>query len=88
VFKFLTHKGRELTQEDDEFYDVGRTEWITDIDENMEAKIKWPPCNAGKFVQKELPASPDWIEERIIIRKFYGKYRKHKNFAYVIIASL
>ncbi|XP_025263565.1 uncharacterized protein LOC105249208 isoform X2 [Camponotus floridanus] len=64
-------QGRELTQEDDEFYDVGRTEWITDIDENMEAKIKWPPCNAGKFVQKELPASPDWIEERIIIRKFY-----------------
>ncbi|XP_025269890.1 uncharacterized protein LOC112637062 isoform X2 [Camponotus floridanus] len=71
IKEWACEEGRELTQEDDEFYDVGRTEWITDIDENMEAKIKWPPCNAGKFVQKELPASPDWIEERIIIRKFY-----------------
>lgn len=76
VLKFLTHQGKRLTLDDDVFYAVGLTQWFTtELDENMEVQIKWPPTSvdAGSLVRKEKSADPNWIEETVLIKRFYGK---------------
>lgn len=74
MFKFLTYGEREFSSEDDELFEVGLAKWIMVLDENMIGTIKWPPCDAGNFVRKETSSCPDWKEERIIVRRFYGRY--------------
>lgn len=39
----------------------------------MIGKIKWP-YYAGNFVRKGKSSGLDWKEERIIVRRFYGRY--------------
>lgn len=76
MLKFLTHEGEQLTPDDDVFYAVGLTRWFTsELDENMEVRIKWPPTSvdAGSLVRKEKPPDPNWGEETVLIKRFYGK---------------
>lgn len=76
VLKFLTHEGNRLTPDDDVYYAVGLTRWFTtELDENMEVQIKWPPTSvdAGSLVRKEKPPDPNWGEETVLIKRFYGK---------------
>jgi len=76
VLKFLTHEGKRLTFDDDVFYAVGLTRWFTtELGENMEVQIKWPPksVDAGSLVRKEKPPDSNWGEETVLIKRFYGK---------------
>ena len=72
VFKFLPNNG---AKSDDMFYDVGLESWITELNEDMTGKIKWPPksAGAGNFARKEKAALFDWLEEPILVKRFYGK---------------
>ena len=69
VFKFLRN------DEDETVYDVGLESWVTDLKENMTGKIKWPPksTDAGSLVRRQKPADPNWSEEPVLVKKFYGK---------------
>ena len=76
VLKFLTHEGRRLTPDDDVFYAGCLTRWFTtELDENMEVQIKWPPkpVDAGSLVTKEKPPDLNWGEKTVMIKRFYGK---------------
>jgi len=58
------------------FYAVGLTRWFTtELGENMEVQIKWPPksVDAGSLVRKEKPPDSSWGEETVLIKRFYGK---------------
>lgn len=50
---------------------------ITDIDDKMIAKIKWPLFNPSTFVKKESKLNSDWSEKFIKVRRFYGKHYCH-----------
>ncbi|XP_036148772.1 uncharacterized protein LOC118647630 isoform X1 [Monomorium pharaonis] len=79
VLKFLTHEGKRLTSDDDVYYAVGLTRWFTtELDENMEVRIKWPPTSvdAGNLVRKEKSPDPNWGEEIVLIKRFYDLYDK------------
>lgn len=59
------------------FYAVGLTRWFTtELDENMEVQIKWPPTSvdAGSLVRKEKSPDPNWKEETALVKRFYGKW--------------
>lgn len=65
----------EPGEKKDIFYDVGLAKWIiTDIDEKMSAKLKWPTSNPSTFVKKESKLNSDWSEQFIKVKRFYGKY--------------
>lgn len=75
VFKFLNDNGVEPDDESDIYFDVALSKWIiTEIDDKMIAKIKWPPVNPSIFVKKEAILKSDWPEKFIKIKRFYGKY--------------
>lgn len=85
VFKYLNDDGTELDDEEDIFYDIGLAKWIiTDIDDKMITKIKWPPLNPSTLVKKEAPSKLDWPEQFIRIKRFYGKYNRHYLFNYIL----
>jgi len=70
----LNDDGTEPDEEGDIFYDIGLAKWIiTDIDDKMITKIKWPPLNPSAFVKKELNLKSDWPEQFIKIKRFYSK---------------
>lgn len=76
VFKFC-NDGTEPDKREDILYDVGRTEWIiTEIDDNMIAKIKWPLSKQSILVKKETKLNLNWPEYFIEIKRFYGKHYK------------
>lgn len=75
VFKYLNDDGTEPKDEEDIFYDIGLAKWIiTEIDDKMIAKIKWPPLNPSILVKKEAILKSNWSEKFIKIKRFYGKY--------------
>lgn len=72
MFKFLNDGGLEPDEEEDTFYDVGLAKWIiTDIDDKMITKIKWPSFNPSGFVKKESKLNSDWPEQFIKVKRFY-----------------
>lgn len=76
VFKYLRGESDCESDDDDVLFDVGLAPWLTTLDENMEGLIKWPPLSqdAGMLVKREKPVCPDWMERKIQVKRFYGKY--------------
>lgn len=71
----MNDNGVEPDDETDIYYDVALSKWIvTEIDDKMIAKMKWPPLNPSTFVKKEATMKSNWLEKLIKIKRFYGKY--------------
>lgn len=88
MFKFLNDGGLEPDEEEDTFYDVGLAKWIiTDIDDKMITKIKWPSFNPSGFVKKESKLNSDWPEQFIKVKRFYATYPDAANACKKYIAD-
>ncbi|XP_028044716.2 uncharacterized protein LOC114253877 [Monomorium pharaonis] len=88
VFKYLNDDGTEPDDQEDVFYDIGLAKWIvTEIDDTMTIKIKWPLLNPSTFVKKEALLNPDWSEKCIKIKRFYATYPDAANACKMFISD-
>ncbi|KAK3920002.1 Glutathione-dependent formaldehyde-activating enzyme, partial [Frankliniella fusca] len=78
LFVVFKHKPdvADVNYDGEVYYDILLDTWITQLDDDMNGKILWPPENIdpGPVVRREKPPG-DWCEKEIFVKRFYETYQ-------------